>query len=305
MARGAYAPIRSCDLVHLHGNGFIIEMGRFLAERCRKPYVITLYGTDVWHHDPARHARFAQVVEGARHRIFYSQGLLEFARPLGLAPAPSGVIYAPVPATFHPLDALARTALRRELAVGDARLLLTVKRLHEVAGHDVLLRAFQRVAGEHPDTALWIVGQGELRSKLEAQARDLGLASQVRFLGMLDNDTLWRLYAAADLFVLPSRLESWGTVMLESLACGTRVVATDTVGGAEVHSHFPEDVMLAPRESAEGLATAIGRALAAHERVSAAAEQRLRQEFSVEGCATRYLDIYRSALHARDPRHAR
>src|SRR4051794_3093824 len=50
MARGAYASIRASDLVHFHGNGLIIEMGRFLAERCRKPYVITLYGTDVWHH---------------------------------------------------------------------------------------------------------------------------------------------------------------------------------------------------------------------------------------------------------------
>ena len=159
MARGAYASIRASDLVHLHGNGLIIEVGRFLAERYRKPYVITLYGTDVWHHDPARHARFAQVVQGARQRIFYSQGLLEFARPHGLAPEPSSVIYAPVPATFHPLDARTRTALRRELAIGDARVLLTVKRLHEVAGHDVLLAAFQRVASEHPDAVLWIVGR--------------------------------------------------------------------------------------------------------------------------------------------------
>ncbi len=183
-------------------------------------------------------------------------------------------------------------------------LLLTVKRLHEVAGHDVLLAAFQRVASEHPDAVLWIVGQGELRPALEAKARDLGLAAKVRFLGMLDNDTLWRFYAAADLFVLPSRLESWGTVMLEALACGTRVVATDTVGGVEVHAHFPDDVTLAPRDSAAGLATVIAHALARDGRVSAAAEQRLRLEFSVEGCATRYLDVYRSALHAAEVRHA-
>ena len=105
-------------------------------------------------------------------------------------------------------------------------------------------------------------GEGDLRPALEAKARDLGLAAKVRFLGMLDNDTLWRFYAAADLFVLPSRLESWGTVMLEALACGTRVVATDTVGGVEVHAHFPDDVMLAPKENAAGLATVIAHALA-------------------------------------------
>ena len=75
--------VRASDLVHLHGNGFIIEVGRFLARRYRKPYVITLYGTDVWHHDAARHARFARVVRGAADRVFYSQGLLDFARTSG------------------------------------------------------------------------------------------------------------------------------------------------------------------------------------------------------------------------------
>lgn len=298
MTRGAAASIRSADLVHLHGNGFIVETARFLAERWRKPYVITLYGTDVWHHDPGRHRRFASVVHGARHRIFYSQGLLEFARPLGLAAEPSSVIYAPVPPTFLAPASEVRAALRRELGVGEAPLLLTVKRLHEVAGHDVLLRALTFVARGRPDVVLWIVGEGDRRAALEAQVRDLGLGSRVRFLGMLGNETLWRLYAAADLFVLPSRLESWGTVMLESLACGTRVVATDTVGGYEVHAHFPEDVMLAPRENPEALAAAIARALAGLGRVGEATAIGLRAEFSVAGCAARYLGIYRSVLHA-------
>ncbi len=59
--------------------------------------------------------------------------------------------------------------------------------------------------------------------------------------------TIWKYYAAADLFVLPSEVESWGTVMLESMACGTRVVTTDTVGGLEVRENFPDDVIVVPR----------------------------------------------------------
>lgn len=298
MAHGAAGSIAAADLVHLHGNGFIIETARYLAVRWKKPYIITLYGTDVWHHDGARHRRFAQAVRGAKVRVFYSRGLLDFARPLGLAEEPAQVIYAPVPRRFVAPMPAARAALRQALGVGGHPLLLTVKRLHEVAGHDLLLPAFARVAAQQPDAALWLVGEGDRRSALEDQARALGLGARVRFLGMLENDALWQLYAAADLFVLPSRLESWGTVMLEALACGTPVVATDTVGGQEVHGHFPEDVMLAERESPDSLAAAIARALDARARVGAATVTRLRTEFSVAGCAARYLDVYKAAVHA-------
>lgn len=298
MMTGALTSIRSADVVHLHGNGLIIEIAQMLAQRWRKPQVITLYGTDVWHHEPARHARFARVARQARHRVFYSRGLLEFARPLGLAPDPSSVIYAPVPQTFHTLSSDERAAVRRELGVGHGPLLLTVKRLHEVAGHDVLLQAAARLSAAQSDAQFWIVGEGDRRPALEAQARSLGLGSRVRFLGLLGNETLWRLYAAADLFVLPSRLESWGTVMLEALACGTRVVATDTVGGVEVHEHFADDVALAPKEDADGLAAAIDAALVSTRRVGERTRERLQAEFSVAACAGRYLDVYQSVQHA-------
>ncbi|MDP7693706.1 MAG: glycosyltransferase, partial [Vicinamibacterales bacterium] len=85
----------------------------------------------------------------------------------------------------------------------------------------------------------------------------LGRESHVRFLGSVPNDELWRYYAGADLFVLPSRLESWGTVMLESLACGTPVVATETAGGCEVRQHFSDDVRLVECERPESLAEAV------------------------------------------------
>ena len=298
MALGARGPIQSSDLVHLHGNGFIIEVGGFLAKRYRKPYVITLYGTDVWHHDPVRHARFGRVVQNAACRVFYSHALLDFAVGLRLAPDPSMVIYAPVPSAFHSVDHAGRQAIRRELGVGDGLLLLTVKRLHDVAGYDVLLSALPLILRERSDVRLWIIGDGELRPTLEARARELGLASTVRFLGMLDNDTLWQYYAAADLFVLPSRLESWGTVMLEALASGTPVAATDTAGALEVHQLFPDDVTLAAKENPEKLAEAVCGAIRKGQRASAATRARLQAELSVSACAARYLDVYRLATHA-------
>ena len=283
-------------MVHLHGNGLIIEIGQFLATRSRKPYVITLYGTDVWHHDPARHARFGRVVRDAACRVFYSGGLLDFAKSLGLASDPSIVIYAPVPSSFQAVAPAQREALRRELGVGDEPLLLTVKRLHAVAGHEDLVRAMPRIISERPDARFWIIGEGDLRTRLETLARDLGIAAHVRFLGMLDNDTLWRYYAAADLFVLPSHLESWGTVMLEALACGTPVVATETAGGVEIHQHFPDDVTLVQKENPHALAEAVCGALRRRGRTGEVTQHRLRTEFSVPVCAARYLAVYNQAV---------
>ena len=302
MAVGARRSIRWSDLVHLHSNGFLIGVGQWLARRYGKPYVITLYGTDVWHHDPVRHARFGRVVRDAACRVFYSQGLLDFGKSLGLAPDPSVVIYAPVPAVFKPVDVDARRALRQELGVGAEPLLLTVKRLHPVAGHEDLLRAMPAILRERPDAQLWVAGEGELRPALEALALDLGVASHVRFLGRIGNEVLWRYYAAADLFVLPSRLESWGTVMLEALACGTPVIATATVGAREVTSQFPADVTLAEPGDVDALAAAVNNRLHDARRTEPATEGVLRERFSPARCAADYLRVYQDTLGIRGAR---
>ena len=144
-----------------------------------------------------------------------------------------------------------------------------------------------------PDTQLLLVGEGELRGSLETLAQEMGVARHVRFLGSVPNDELWRYYAGADLFVLPSRLESWGTVMLESLACGTPVVATPTAGGREVRDHFPDDVELT---EPEGLSEAVGSRLASPRRTAAATREKIQHAFTVEVCAARYRDVYRQAV---------
>ena len=298
IARARNAVAKS-DVVHLHSNGLLIEAAAWLATRYGKPYVMTLYGTDVSAHDRTRNARYGSVVRNASARVFYSRGLLNHASELGLAPNPSSVIYAPVSQDFHEVDDGSRTALRRELGVGDRRVMLTVKHLRPVGGHDTLLKALPAVLREHPDALLWLAGDGDLRPSLESTCRDLGIEPNVRFLGRLGNETLWKYYAAADLFVLPSHVESWGTVMLEAMACGTPVVATDTVGGVEVRENFPEDVTLVARADVDRLARAISIALSKPRRTTASTLQRVRREFTVEACGSRYLEVYRAALSTR------
>lgn len=301
MAIRLWKLVGRADVVHLHSNGLVVEVAGLLAERRRVPWVITLYGTDVWHYDSARHRRFARVVRGASHRIFYSAGLRDFARGLDLANEPTSVIYAPVASHFEPASAEERRAARTVLGLGEGRLLVTVKRLHPVAGHDDLLHAMPHVVGRFPEAYLVLIGDGPLRSSLEQLAGALGLARHVRFLGAVPHERVARYLAAADLFVLPSRLESWGTVMLEALACGTPVVATPTVGALEVRRYFPHDVRVAEGRDGAALAAAIVAALEVPRRVSDEARRQLRERFSPEACAAGYREVYGAAVGREGP----
>jgi glycosyltransferase involved in cell wall biosynthesis len=213
------------------------------------------------------------------------------------------VIYAPVDEMFQPRPDTDRAAIRGALGV-DGPLLLTVKRLHQVAGYEDLLKAFAIIASRLPDAQLFIAGAGELRAALERQAETAGIAPRVRFLGLVDNQDLPRYYAAADLFVLPSRLESWGTVMLEALACGTRVVATATAGATEAHGYFDDDLALTPLEAPEALAAAVERALGESRRASDRTLDRIASMFRPAVCARAYQDVYEGALDHQKGNHA-
>jgi glycosyltransferase involved in cell wall biosynthesis len=287
------------DVAHLHSNGMLVEVAAMTARRVGCPYVITLYGTDVWDHDPRRHRRFRQAVQHASTRIFYSRALREFAEPLGLAPAPAIVLYAPVDDAFVPVNAVQRREIRHSLGLDDRPVVLTVKRLHRVAGYDVAIAAFAEIARARPDVLWVIAGYGDLRPQLEAEVRVRGLTDQVRFLGLTPQDQLPRWYAAADLFLLASRLESWGAVTLEALACGTPVVATATGGTREIRDLFPDDVTIVPVDDAAALASAASAVLATPRRASEVAARRIDDAFRLPGAARAYLALYEGAAGGR------
>jgi glycosyltransferase involved in cell wall biosynthesis len=137
----------------------------------------------------------------------------------------------------------------------DASVLLALSRLHEKKGLDILLDA----VAELPRCICWIAGDGPLEKDLKARAAALGVADRVRFLG-------WRrdrgaLLAAADVCVLPSRWEPFGTVMLEAWAAGIPLVAAASQGPAGLIADGSNG-LLVPVDDAPALATAIGRVLA-------------------------------------------
>ena len=182
----------------------------------------------------------------------------------------------------------------------DATVLLTLSRLHEKKGLDVLLAAL----AELPGCIAWIAGDGPLEADLKAQASRLGVADRVRFLG-------WRtdrgaLLAAADVCVLPSRWEPFGTVMLEAWAAGTPLVAAASQGPAALIEDGGNG-LLVPVDDAPALAAAIGRLIA-----DPALEARLiergradyERAFTREAVTRRMIALYTEIIAERGARGA-
>ncbi|MBM3626291.1 MAG: glycosyltransferase family 4 protein [Alphaproteobacteria bacterium] len=129
---------------------------------------------------------------------------------------------------FRPL---ARDELRARMGIAGPTL-ASVGHLVARKGHDIAIAAL----GALPGWTLLVAGDGPERGELERQAVAQGLGGRVRFLGRLALEDLARVYNAADILVLASDREGRANVLLESMACGTPVVATRIWGTPEVVS---------------------------------------------------------------------
>jgi glycosyltransferase involved in cell wall biosynthesis len=118
--------------------------------------------------------------------------------------------------------------LRQEIAgLPQRRVLLYVGQLNERKGLIELLDAMQRVHAAAPDVALVLIGRGPLEGSLRRQARRVGLEGVVHFMGPRPHSTVMAFMRLADVFVLPSREEPFGIVLVEAMSQGLPIVATD------------------------------------------------------------------------------
>jgi glycosyltransferase involved in cell wall biosynthesis len=287
--------IADADVVHVHSSTWMNHVAARLAVRGGKPYVLTHYGTEIWHHD-GHDAGFRRFNRDARHVSFYSRALMERAWALAVPVRAGSVIYPPVADSFRPMLPRQREAVRRKYVRGRGPLLLNVKRLHPLADHHTLLRAMEQVRRASIDATLLIAGIGEEEAALKALAAQLGLGDSVRFLGLVPNDEVADLQGGADLFVLSSVLEATPTVALEALACGTPVVSTDNPGGVELHETFADDLVVVPKQDPGALAQAILRFLAAPRRTGPRTHKSIEERFRLPGVVDRYLALYREAV---------
>jgi teichuronic acid biosynthesis glycosyltransferase TuaC len=129
---------------------------------------------------------------------------------------------------FYRVD---RTEARLTLGVPpDGKVILSVAQLIPRKGHLLLIQAVSRLCVKFPKLQLFIVGAGDLGEQLQREVTALGLERHVFLQGTVKNEELFRWYGAADVTCLTSSKEGLPCALVESLACGTPVVAT-AVGG--------------------------------------------------------------------------
>ena len=198
---------------------------------------------------------------------------------------------------FKPVD---KETARKELGMDHQKVILFVGRIDPLKGLEHLLGALTYMDGEKPPLLMIVGGdehsQGQVQL-LQSMAKDLRIEKWVSFIGSVAQDRLPLFYSAADICAIPSYYESFGMVALESLACGTPIVASD-VGGMRYMVSQDEMGRIASDNSSRHLAGAISELLIraeGNERHIKTRRARM-TEFSWAAIADRMLQEYNSLL---------
>lgn len=275
---GDLAALRACfrlirtgdfDLVHTHTSKAGI-LGRFAARLANggcavvhTPHGHVFYGyfgpavsrLFIWAERLA--ARWTDAIITLTRREAEEHLAAGIGRPEQFTHIFSGI---PLPKGGAPLPPEERAARRERLGLPRGGPLIgSIGRLDPVKGHEHLLRAFAQVLGRHPEAHLVLVGDGELRARLEALAGELGITEKASFPGW--QNEAGRYLEVMDIFVLPSINEGMGRAVAEAMAAGVAVIAS-RVGGVPELIEEERNGLLVPPADPGALADAMDRLLA-------------------------------------------
>lgn len=209
---------------------------------------------------------------------------------------PNGVdmaVYRPCPG---------RQALRLQLGIApDDRLILYAGRFSPEKGLDFLLKGFSTL---QPCQAvkLWLFGEGPERSKLASLIKELDLQAMVQLRDT--TDTISDMLQAADLFIMPSQFEGMSNALLEAMACGVPVIATDVPGNRELIEHGTTG-LLVPFGDTAGLGRAINNLLenpGLAGRLSENARKLIADRYSCADAVKRHSNVYASLASSKSGR---
>lgn len=243
------------DSYYLYPDGIAAAM---LARRFDRPFTMSALGTDVSLIPRYKRQRsmILAAIERAGAVTTVAAALRDELLALGASADKVSVVEHGVDlALFRP--PVDRAALRASFGLTGPTV-LSVGHLIDRKGHDLAIRAI----AELPGVRLMIAGDGPREAELRALVNTLGVARRVEFLGHVDQPRLPNLYGAADLTVSCSDREGIANVLLESLACGTPLVATPVWGSPEVVKVAEAGLLVADR-SVAAIRDGIARLLAA------------------------------------------
>ncbi|WP_415720425.1 glycosyltransferase family 4 protein [Photobacterium ganghwense] len=268
-----------------------------LAQSLRLPFTVTARGTDInlIPSYPRPLQQIQHVLKHSQHNLAVCEALRQAMIGYGADPTRTTTARNGVDLNvFRCVDEIAQPALRQSLQLPtDRPVIISVGLLVERKGHHLVIEALSQI----PDALLLIAGTGPDERKLRQLATQLGVAERVTFLGGLSQSVLADYFAASDISVLASSREGWANVLLESMACGTPVVATNIWGTPEVVS-APEAGVLVERDSssiAQGLCQ-----LLAH-RPSRRQTRQYAEQFSWDDTSDLLYHLFTQIISGRNP----
>jgi glycosyltransferase involved in cell wall biosynthesis len=221
------------DAHYVYPDGFAATLlGKFF----KRPVVVSARGTDInlYMTFPVIQKLVKYTLDKSNQVIAVCQALKEAIGNLGIPEdkiivIPNGVDLS----KFYPIP---KNEARVKLGLPNKRIILSVGSLIPRKGFDLLIRAFRILSEkfQEKDLHLIIVGEGSSRKELEKLISSLKLIDNIRLVGDIPHQELYLWYNASDLFCLASSREGWPNVVMESLACGTPVVATSVWGIPEI-----------------------------------------------------------------------
>lgn len=286
LAAASVEPIDAIDAHYFYPDGIAAAM---MGRRLGRPVVITARGTDInlIARLPGPQDAIRQAAQSAAAIIAVSNALKEQIINLGITPEKVHVLRNGVDLDlFRPSG---RHDARTALGLDARPWLATVGNLVPEKGHTLILDALRFL----PEAGLVVVGSGVEENALRAQARGQGFTERVRFLGEVPQVRLPQIYAAADALLLASLREGWPNVLLESMACGTPVVAT-RVGAVTDIVISPAAGRIVDERSASALAAAVTALLADPPRV--AATRAVAEKFGWEPTTRGQIELFRRAI---------
>lgn len=281
---------QDCDIIH--ANWTLSAFAAWLSRiHHQKPYIVTVQGSDIFQASqiPWVAPITKAILNKAGQVLALSHALAESAIQLGVKSEKVSVIPNGVDTVFfHPGSS------SREL------LILYVGSFIERKGLLHLINAIPLVIQQFPQVRFAFIGGGSQEKSLSDRVNDLDLRENIRFLGELPQQEVRNWMQKAYIFVLPSLEEGLGVALLEALACGTPVVATQVGGIPDVVT--PEVGTLVPPANAEALASALIEILRdpiKWRELSENARQRALHKYNWEHIAQQIVLIYQEQLNSR------
>jgi glycosyltransferase involved in cell wall biosynthesis len=212
----------------------LVPAALMAAALARAPVVLAIYGIDVW--EPLGALSSSQIKVGTSHVVSISE--ITRDRFLDWCPiSPDRVHIVPNAIRLEAYGAGPRApAMTARYGLSGRKVIMTMGRMvgqDRAKGFDEIIELLPDLRTEYPSIAYMAVGDGPDRRRLEARASELGVSDSVIFTGRISEEEKADIIRLADLFVMPSRGEGFGFVILEALACGVPVVASAADGTRE------------------------------------------------------------------------